>query len=69
MNYNESLSDLQELAKLEDEIQQVEVRKLEEEACEIVESTKTDDHVDVLLQVELLEQQHHIECSSPTLFG
>ena len=32
-----------------------------EEACEIVESTKTEDHVDVLLQVEDLEQQHQID--------
>ncbi len=46
---------------MEDELQQVKVRNLGEEACEIVESTKTEDHVDVLLQVEELEQQHQIE--------
>jgi hypothetical protein len=34
---------------------------LGEKTCEIVESTKTEDHVDVLLQVEDLEQQHQIE--------
>ncbi len=57
----EFFSDRQELAKLEDELQQVKVRNLGEEACEIVESTKTEDHVDVLLQVEPLEPQHQIE--------
>ena len=46
---------------MEDELQLVKVRKLGEETCEIVESTKTEDHVDVLLQVEELEQQHQIE--------
>jgi hypothetical protein len=44
----ESFSVQQELVKLEDELQQVKVRKLGEEACEIVESPKTEDHVDVL---------------------
>ncbi len=34
---------------------------LGEEACDIVESTKTEDHVDVLLQVEQLKPQHQIE--------
>ncbi len=53
--------DRQELAKLEDELQLVEVRVLEEGACEIGESTKTEDPMDVLLQVEQLEQQHQIE--------
>ncbi len=48
-------------AKLEDELQLVEVRNLGEEACEIVESAKTEDHVDVLLQVEQVEPQHQIE--------
>ena len=57
----ESLSDRQELAKSEDELQLVKVRNLGEETCEIVESTKTKDHVDVLLQVEDLEQQHQIQ--------
>ncbi len=57
----ESFSDRQELAKLEDELQRVKVRNLGEKACEFVESTKTEDHVDVLLQVEQLEQQHQIE--------
>jgi len=57
----ESFSDRQELAKSEDELQLVKVRNLGEETCEIVESTKTEDHVDVLLQVEDLEQQHQIE--------
>ncbi len=57
----ESFSDRQELAKSEDELQRVKVRNLEEEECEIVESTKTEDHVDVLLQVEQLEQQHQNE--------
>jgi hypothetical protein len=46
---------------VEDELQLVEVRNLEEEACEIIVSTKTEDHVDVLLQVEQLEPQHQIE--------
>jgi hypothetical protein len=49
------------LAKSEDELQQVKVRNLGEETCEIVESTKTEDHVDVLLQVEQLEPQHQID--------
>jgi hypothetical protein len=57
----ESFSDRQELTKLEDELQLVKVRNLGEETCEIVESTKTEDHVDVLLQVEDLEQQHQID--------
>ena len=57
----ESFSDRQELAKSEDELQLVKVRNLGEETCEIVESTKTEDHVDVLLQVEDLEQQHQID--------
>ena len=48
----ESFSDRQELAKFEDELHLVKVKDLGEEACEIVESTKTEDHVDVLLQVE-----------------
>ena len=48
----ESFSDRQELTKLEDELQLAKVRNLGEETCEIVESTKTEDHVDVLLQVE-----------------
>jgi hypothetical protein len=60
----ESFSDLQELAKMEDESQVVWVRNLEDEACEIVESTKSEVHVDVLLQVEQLEQQHQIEEAS-----
>jgi hypothetical protein len=46
---------------LEDELQLVKVRNLGEKACEIVESTKTEDHVDVLLQVEQLKLQHQIE--------
>ncbi len=45
---------------MEDELHLVKVRNLGEEACEIVESTRTEDHVDVLLQVEQLEQQHQI---------
>ncbi len=45
-----SFSIWQDLVKSEDELQLAEVRNLEEEACEIVESTKTEDHVDVLLQ-------------------
>jgi hypothetical protein len=58
----ESFSDWQELAKSEDELQLVKVRNLGEEACEIVESTKTeDDHVDALLQIEQLMLQHQIE--------
>ena len=57
----ESFSDRQELAKSEDELQLVKVRNLGEETCEIVESTKTEDHVDVLLQVEQLEPKHQIE--------
>jgi hypothetical protein len=59
----EFFSDSQELVKSEDESQLVKVRNLGEEACEIVESTKTqaEDHVDVLLQVEHLKQQHKIE--------
>ncbi len=56
-----SSSDRQELAKFEDELQLVKVRNLGEEACEIVESTKTEDHVDVLLQVGQLEPQHQID--------
>jgi hypothetical protein len=51
-NKEESFSDRQELAKSEDELQLVKVRNLGKEACEIVESIKTEDHVDVLLQVE-----------------
>ncbi len=46
---------------MEDKLQLIEVRNLGEEACEIVESTKTEDHVDVLLQVEQLKPQHQIE--------
>ena len=46
---------------MEDELQLVKVRNLGEETCEIVESTKTEDHVDVLLQFEDLEQQHQID--------
>ncbi len=46
---------------MEDELQLVKVRNLGEKACEIVESTKTEDHVDVLLQVEQLKLQHQIE--------
>ncbi len=57
----ESFSDRQDSAKLEDELQLVKVRNMEEEACGIVESTKTEDHVDVLLQVETLEPQHQNE--------
>jgi hypothetical protein len=56
-----SFSDRQELAKSEDELQLVKVRNLGEETCEIVESTKTEDHADVLLQVEKLKSQHQIE--------
>ncbi len=56
-----SFSDLQELAKFEDELQLVKIRNLGEKACKIVESTKTEDPVDVLLQVEQLGQQHQIE--------
>jgi hypothetical protein len=48
-------------AKSEDELQLVKVRNLGEETCEIVEPTKTEDHVDVLLQVEQLEPKHQIE--------
>ncbi len=44
-----------------DELRLVEVRSLEKETCEIVELTKTEDHVDVLLRVEQVEQQHQIE--------
>jgi hypothetical protein len=33
---------------------------LEKEVCEIVGSTKTEDHMDALLQVEQLELQHQI---------
>jgi hypothetical protein len=57
----ESFSDRQELAKSKDELQLVKVRNLGEEACETVDSTKTEDHVDVLLQVEQLKPQHQIE--------
>jgi hypothetical protein len=57
----ESFPDRQELAKSEDELQLVKVRNLGEETCEIVESTKTEDRVDVLLQVEQLEPKHQIE--------
>ncbi len=46
---------------MEDQLQLVKVRNLEEETYEIVESTKTEDHVDVLLQAEQLKQQHQIE--------
>ncbi len=42
-------------------LQLVRVKNLGEEACEIVESTKTKDHVDILLQVEQLKSQHQIE--------
>ncbi len=38
----ESSSDWQELANLEAELQRFEARNLEEEACEIVDSTKID---------------------------
>ena len=51
-------------AKSEDELQLVKVRNLGEETCEIVEPTKTEDHVDVLLQVEQLELEHQIEVSA-----
>ncbi len=57
----ESFSDPQELAKSEDELQQVKVRNLGEEACDIVDSTKTEYHVDVLLQVVQSKPQHQIE--------
>jgi hypothetical protein len=56
----ESFSDRQEFTKSEDELQLVKVRNLGEVTCEIFESTKTEHHVDVLLQVEDLEQ-HQIE--------
>ncbi len=48
---------------MEDELQFIEVRNLGEEACDIVDSTtsKTEDHVDVLWQVEQLKLQHQIE--------
>ncbi len=39
-----SLTERQDLAKLEDELKLVEIRKSEVEACEIVGSTKTEDH-------------------------
>ncbi len=57
----EFFSDWQEFAKLENELQLVRVKNLGEEACEIVESTKTEAHVDILLQVEQLKLQHQIE--------
>jgi hypothetical protein len=58
----ESFSDRQELTKSEDELQLVKVRNSgEKKTCEIVESTKTEDRVDVLLQVEQLEPKHQIE--------
>jgi hypothetical protein len=41
---------------LEDELQLVKVRNLGEEECKIVESTKTEDHVDVSFQVEQLRK-------------
>ncbi len=46
---------------MEDELQLVKVKNLGEKAYEMVESSKTEDHVDVLLQVEQLERQHQIE--------
>jgi hypothetical protein len=42
VNKEESFSDRQELAKFEDEIQLVEIRNLEDEACKIVVLTKTE---------------------------
>jgi hypothetical protein len=56
----ERFSDRQKLAKYEDELQLVEVKKLEDGACEKAVLTETEDHVDVLLQVEQLEQQHQV---------
>ena len=49
----ESFSNRQELAKSEDELQLVKVRNLGEETCEIVESTKTKDHVEVYRRLNL----------------
>ncbi len=49
------------VSQSEDELQLVKVRNLGEEKCEIVESTKNEDHVDALLQVEQLEPKHQIE--------
>ncbi len=57
----ESFSDWQELAKLEDEWQMVKVSNLGEAACDIVDSTKAEDHVDALLQDEQSKLQHQIE--------